>query len=286
MPVIELNPNANDSISDNLSNLFELLESFNISKVMTDSIDINLSNLSFIHPLYSLSLSALINQKRNEGFTVNISNYDSIQCSSYLRVINFPEGIELNQSQLQYYSDRNYLPIVKFPNEETSLNKVLTSVLNLIRNNFSLSRELFNGLYYLISELTDNINQHSIAANGWITAQYYPNKHFIDVCIIDNGIGILNSYKNQGYNIPSHISALENALQGLSAKNSHERGMGIHTSKNMVNKGLSGHFFMCSGNAMVLDNNTNEIPFNWNGVLIFFRISKNISNFNYINFVE
>jgi anti-sigma regulatory factor (Ser/Thr protein kinase) len=286
MPVIELNPSSYDSISDNLSNLFELIQEFSIIDEMTDSIDINLDNLSFIHPLYSLTLSALINQKRNEGYTVNIINFDGIPCSSYLRVINFPNGTELNHSQINYYEGKRYIPIVKFPNEETALNQILTSVTNLIRNNFELSQSLFNGLYYLISELTDNINQHSLTDNGWITAQYYPTKEFIDVCIIDNGIGILNSYRNQGYDIENHNDAIENALQGLSTKDPQERGMGLHTSKNMVNNGLSGNFFMCSGNAMVIDNNINTIPFNWSGVLIFFRMSKNVSNFNYIEFVE
>lgn len=42
----------------------------------------------------------------------------------------------------------------------------------------------------LLSEISDNIVDHSRAEYGWISFQYYPQ-----MCIADAGIGLLQSYK-------------------------------------------------------------------------------------------
>ena len=89
--------------------------------------------------------------------------------------------------------------IIKFPasnSEEdiTTRDAILSEVTDLIRTNFNVNQELFNGIYYLIAELTDNISQHSEVEKGWITSQFFPQKEFIDLCIADTGMGIYNSY--------------------------------------------------------------------------------------------
>lgn len=286
MPDIILQPNNNDRFGDNLRNLFNLLEQLNEIPIDSNTINIQFNDLRFIHPLYALALSSLITKKRNEGIRVNIQDFHEITCSQYLNIIHFPNGIELNDRQIRRYQRKTYIPIVKFPAGYDGVqNQIISHVTNLIENNFDLDTELYRGLYWLISELTDNVIEHSHMEYGWITAQYFPNKHFIDVCIIDTGIGVLNSYIQQEYEISTHYEALENALQGLSAKDSDERGRGIISSKSVVMNGLQGTFFMYTGNAMVINNDMTNTPFNWDGVLVFFRINQNVENFSLYNYV-
>lgn len=290
---ITLNPSNSDDIRDIIRNIIEFMNGLVSCKETAEQINLSFQNLDFIHPLYSLALSAKLNQLESEGYRTNLVNLSELRCADYLKIIQFPHGMEVtNPSTLNKYQNKNYLPIIKFPasnNEEdiTTRDAILSEITDLIRTNFNVTQELFNGIYYLIAELTDNINQHSEVENGWITSQFFPQKEFIDVCIADTGMGIYNTYMRQGYQfVTSHQQALENALNGLSAKGENERGRGIITSQNMIRQGLKGTFIMFSGNAMVLNNDILNIPMEWDGVLIFFRIKRNISEFNYVNYIE
>src|SRR5574344_3058492 len=97
----------------------------------------------------------------------------------------------------------------------------------------------------------DNITQHSESGCRYIFAQEHPKKHFVDICIADNGITLLGSYKKNGdFDIATDIEAMQAANRGISTKNLPEaetRGYGIITSKRMLTEGLDGNFIMISG---------------------------------------
>lgn len=55
-------------------------------------------------------------------------------------------------------------------------------------------------LMYLFSELTNNIYNHTpfeeeLASNGYTYAQEYPNEKKLDICILDDGIGIPGRFR-------------------------------------------------------------------------------------------
>ena len=51
-----------------------------------------------------------------------------------------------------------------------------------------------NAILYPISELVGNIFEHSGKDAGWIFAQHYPKKRLLDICIVDTGRGVAQSY--------------------------------------------------------------------------------------------
>jgi len=54
---------------------------------------------------------------------------------------------------------------------------------------------------------------------GWIMFQNYQLKGYLDICIVDNGLGLLGSYQQSGmFQIIDHQMAIERALNGLSTK--------------------------------------------------------------------
>ena len=104
------------------------------------------------------------------------------------------------------------------------------------------------GFKYMIGESVDNIIEHSRSERGYIFAQAYPKNQYIDICIADNGITLLGSYRTLKNNaINTDIEAMQAATKGQSTKNLPEaenRGYGIITSKKMLVEGLNGSYVM------------------------------------------
>lgn len=148
---------------------------------------------------------------------------------------------------------------------------------------------------YLISEAMDNIVEHSGVSNGWIMVQNFPQKGFLDVCIIDTGLGLLGSYQKFNFpDIETDDQAIYQAVNGNSTKQlAVTRGYGIDTSRKMLVDGLKGKYFLFSGAAFYIYTGEIEqiIPLerinNWNGTVLALRIPQSVPiGFDYIKYLE
>jgi len=137
---------------------------------------------------------------------------------------------------------------------------------------------------YLISEITDNIVEHSGKDRGWILTQYYKNTKYLDICIIDTGKTILGSYKAHNFTFKDDAQALQSALEGISTK-SNERGTGIRTSKTISLLGLKGDFAIYSGYALYYKDKIVNLPVPWTGTFVAMRIKEGIQNFSIYSYV-
>jgi anti-sigma regulatory factor (Ser/Thr protein kinase) len=157
-----------------------------------------------------------------------------------------------------------------------------------------------SSLSYLISELLDNIYEHSQSPNGYVFSQYLEKEGVINLCIADTGINIAGSFKKAGLCQQeidgNEAEALKLANEGYSTKNRPEaenRGYGISTSKAMLVTGMKGGFFMLSGGAFHrYENGANDYIdlgniFRWKGTVILMRIPVVLpKGFNYIDYLE
>lgn len=258
-------------------------------------ITFDLKNITFVHPVFILSMVAYMDYLTEKGYAVVFSNVRIDSIGAYLKTIYFPEGLKPDnfinwEGALDNYSRKNYLPILNFPasqkSKETEIREnVLTKVSNLLKKNLQLNASYMDGITYLISEITDNVVDHSGAERCWLAAQYYPSKEYLDSCIIDTGKTILGSYLERGYKqVSNDQQAIESAISGLSTKDK-ERGHGIPTSHAMIVNGLRGKFGLISGEAALFNNKLVQFPVKWNGTILTLRIPKGVTNFNYIHFV-
>ena len=115
-------------------------------------------------------------------------------------------------------------------------------------------------------------------------AQFYPSNKYLDICILDNGLTLMGSYKKHKYNVKNDLEAVSKAHSGLSTKNK-ERGRGIPTSYDMIIKGLKGEFCLMSGNGLILNNKLIEMPVSYNGTVIAIRIPSKKKNFIYSKYI-
>lgn len=293
--VIETNISAQNNIFECLSAVFDMIH--RIQETEDKEILLDLSKVTATSPAFSLPLSVfLASSEKTLGF----------QLSKEMENVYFSEGIQAGKmrlssfrAQMQAYTSMDYLPIVVFPTshaEEDLKDSIQSIVENVLIEQIDNTRNVASGLRYVIGECVDNITQHAKSEWGYIAAATNKEKRYIDICIADQGITLLGSYKeNNDMDIITDMEALKAANRGISTKNlpnAENRGYGIITSKKMLTDGLGGLFIMMSGSAMLIKSeNLNEyveLPENLSckGTIVICHMPFDNKDFNYINYVE
>lgn len=273
---------------------FELL--VNLISANLDKGYFDFSGIDWITPQKSVYLTSILHHNVEELCNLKTRN-------SYLERIMFPYGLFINKEEkldklFDSYSKKNYLPILKLKVDTSSANNelrnyVISKFINHLSVQLQLKSNYTTGIRYIISELFDNIFEHSESEFVFLTFQNYPVLKKLEICIADKGIGVLETYKKNiknlerdFSNINSHTEALYSAFAGVSTK-SIERGFGIHTSRNMISEGFKGYALYQSGNALAINDTIVESNCYISGVIFAMIIpydntNENFSIYNYL----
>lgn len=286
-----------DRLLDGLTPVVRIMLQIEESQV-EEPVTIDFSQTSFISPVFALSFIIYISRcKRNVSFC-NVPDY--------IEIIGLNNGgirpDQMRQTEflalLEKYALKTYIPIINFSaNRNSDAKEVISSIAeNIIIRQLNIQPNVANGLKYMIDETLDNITEHSESDRGYIFAQAYPKKGFLDVCIADRGVTLLGSYqKLPGNEIASDSEAIKAANRGLSSKNlpdAENRGFGIKTSKQMLINGLGGQYLMMSGSSLYVKSPNFDSFYSmppslrWNGTIVALRIPYHAPSFNYINYIE
>jgi hypothetical protein len=227
--------------------------------------------------------------------------------NDYFKIIRFDKGLRADafsedelKKQMDIFAAQTFIPMIDFPatrNKNDIRNAILDIVETILVKQLNIRGQIRTALSYILAETIDNITEHSCSDRGYIFAQYYPDKHYIDICIADNGITLLGSYvKNNCHDIIDDLDALKNACTGKSTKNrpdAENRGYGITTSKRMLVEGLNGMFFLFSGAAFHFMNKEGQsfvkLPktIRWDGTIVALRIPYDEKkDFNYSQYIK
>jgi len=220
-----------------------------------DSVLWDFSEVTFLHPFFLAPLAIYKNTSDKRIECVNIP----LRLQAYLNSICFDRMLHFDKETrkdivdvFERYLDKPHIPLCSF--SMTDINKdIIGSVVHrIILSQAKMGRGGSSPLSYLISELFDNIYEHSCSTNGYVFSQYSESMRAIDLCIADTGINIFNSFKNaaicQKEIDNKEAEALKLANEGYSTKNRPEaenRGYGLSTSKEMLVVGMKGHSSCC-----------------------------------------
>lgn len=293
MATIYLPERFSDNFGDAINAIFELLVKIN-ELDQHEEVILDYTHAKFTHPFFSLAVPLIIKQLVSNEKHIKLNSSFLIQgVSTYMRTIHFPNGLNPEKikdrnytKHLSVYENKSYIPIITFPvgeskDSEHIRNEFLSAVNKLLINICKISGNVLGALMYLIDEAVNNVLHHSYDDFGYIHAQYYESKGFIDIVIADTGRTFLESYMNseRHQQVTNHEEAMKAALAGLSTKsNNIDRGYGISTSKEMLTKGLNGKYFLFSGNVLNIHTsernnvvNLNDKIF-WQGMFLCLRI--------------
>lgn len=267
-----------ESLINPTKNLFSILN-------QSDKL-IDLSNIKWLYPIEILPLAALISEN-NLRYQYPLDT----KCKEYLKYFKFPKG-------LQKYTKNSFycLPIYNFSASMKNISslqtksEIISNLIDVFAKNIGSPKGAINALSLAIDEIISNIEDHSEALRGWIHGQHYPNKKFLDVCILDRGITIKGCYQKNGRKIFEDKDALIKALQGESSKPEKIRGTGLRTFIEIILGAFGGEVIIISGNAIFYSSKKTKpiiknLSIRWQGTIIAFRIPKMTKNIDYTKYI-
>lgn len=140
--------------------------------------------------------------------------------------------------------------------------------------------DLQDTLSYSLREIFRNVLEHSKAKQLWYAAQYWPEKDTVELCILDEGIGVRESLaKNPHITVHHDHDAIRLALlpgiSGIAFKGARQEsdpwrnsGYGLFMTSQLC--GYGGSFMICSGTqGLVLDSGRQSVyPINFPGTAL------------------
>ena len=246
---------------------------------------IDVSKLRYTTPLTLLPLCAYI-YNLLEGSAPKVKS-DSKSKSRILSKIGFPYGVDLTEkpelneyipiSHSEIFTEKNKEPLRTVEDLSQLFKNLLISHLEL-RDEHSKNYE--PTITYYLSEICDNVHQHSQARSLWVFGRFWKSRGELELCILDDGIGIKRSYDCSGFGTSNHVDAIRNAIEGVSTKGK-DRGYGIGTTIKLITQepNLAGQVCLISGNGCYLGQygktpQLGVIPFQWNGVIFCLRLKR------------
>ena len=280
---------TNDNFGPQIIELHRVLKELNDHSTCRHFI-FDFRNISFAMPIFLSGITAISERLKTTGCKIELQNcsqryFDRVCLCNAFR----PEDHQDWKQILESHQGKTYLPIIDLSNSSNRQaidikNQSLSSLSDIITERVELDIDHKMALKYFISEITDNATDHSRTDRTFIFAQYYKLREYIDLCIIDNGIGIRGSYDLASIPVNNDMEAIQKAVAGISTKGK-ERGYGIHTTMNAVVQGLGGKFALYSGLALLTNTTMNETQQPWQGTFLALRIPKRTQGFRLYDYI-
>ncbi|HAC16824.1 MAG TPA: hypothetical protein DCE78_12900 [Bacteroidetes bacterium] len=279
---------------DNIRHLVSVIEMLN----KTTNSQIHISSSGFATPFQVIPLACFLNLKKL-SYQINDQQSD---LASYLNTIKFPQGVNLRAVTIG--SSGNYLPIGRIHGSkrqgevrDENYKQIEDQYRELVLNCFPTVRDtLSNAIAFFLSELIENAKDHSEANNFYVFAQYWPLLKQIELCMMDDGIGLRGSLAKRYAQITSDEIAVREVIQRqLSVRISEFEalpGTGLaNTIRIVSNNELSSTFTIISGNygfssvnknSRWIDLKETSLP----GTLINIRIVEPNSRLNIFDYIQ
>jgi len=221
---------SNDDVLSHITATLKIINIMEDTFNQGEKIKLDLSQIDWILPCAALLISSKINELISKGGEVAYISPENIKVKKYLLDVGFPLG-----SKTEGYT---YIPINHIQrdsqNNTGQMNKEANDLLNKIRSKIPIN--FGQSIIYIIGELADNIDQHSNFSFASVMAQYYPNKNYLDICFIDNGMTIPWVFEVNRISFNSDSDAINQALQGKVSTKKDEglRAFGLKSCKKLV----------------------------------------------------
>ena len=136
-------------------------------------------------------------------------------------------------------------PVVIIPQEKEEADNAFQKLSRLHHNdqNACGGGQAFK---YIISELIDNVYQHSRFTRAYAMVNKDSSEGFIDLCILDNGITIPKNIFGYGLIFEKEFESIIEVINGLSTKPEAGRGMGLGSTIRILLDGLRSEVFLVS----------------------------------------
>ena len=276
----------NDNILKNLHSTLNVLSKMDKEFEKDKSISLDFSKVKWIIPCSVILISNKIVSMFERGAKViTYKPSEKEEVRKHMEAIGFPLGAKEDGN--------SFVAIKHFTNDanpkqiNTKMNELLDSIQNKIPIEFGSS------IMYILSELSDNIDDHSKFKSASLMAQFFPKKKNVDIAVFDDGITIPGSYENTQTVFASDSDAIKKAVfDGLSTKNEDFRGYGLRTCRKLSTEGLDGELHIISRKGILLIKSGEDPQFHdlkensLDGTFLYIRLKQPKDKINIIPYVD
>lgn len=214
-----------------------------------ERIDFDFSEIHSISPFLACFIAKLLQESsvRGQAGIVSLPEHDPARLQFH--------QMELDKFLTERIANRNgHVPTVPIQQITSSNRSVVDKLLELVKDQIELPGGIAESLWFTFKELLMNVTQHSNVQYGnYVCANSIPTKHLIRVCVLDSGIGILNSLRrNPKYeNLDNDIDAIRRSLEyGITSFKDTERGLGLDNLMQLI-RSNKGEMQIVSGKGMI-----------------------------------
>lgn len=257
-----------------LENLIQMMQPLYASQDRQISIKINLKKYNDLTHL--LCIVSLVKSLQKKGKDVIIECRNDI---GYLQRINFFKelGVDSEEFFQRHNASGRFLEVSHIT-KENALDTV-NKIIKILEEQTESSTGVIECLSFCLWEVVDNIDIHAKSPiGGYTVAQYYPQKKFIEIIIVDTGRGIHSSLtKNPEYKDLSEEEAISKSIEQETTSGD-GRGNGLYYTVEYI-KENNGEFILYSGNYKLELKNGNMRTKggpHWQGTLICIKINTDI----------
>ena len=252
-------------LGDKMLNL-DLLSNSGYEKITFD-----LSKLKFVTPsglCYLIaSIQTLTNIIGKENFEIIMPNNNST--NNYLTRMNFLETLGLKDDNYINKNDcsNRLIELQKISMTDRCDWQITENLTNVLESQLPVNNQgILKAVSYAIGEIVDNTLRHSQSPiGGYICAQTYPNKNKLEICIIDCGIGIVESLKVENDVHKEKISKFKSDSEFI--QYSIEKGVTSITQQKFGETGHSGEGLFFTSE-FIKENNGRMKVISDNGMLL------------------
>lgn len=254
----------------------------------SENVTLDLSNAKFTIPAFLSPVAVSLRSLQSSGTNVNVKS--SGDTGRYIQEIGFPEG---QVRPTKSHDTALPLCLLNTDTDEDAVEIVGSKIYDLLSSHLpGQPTGVIEGIQVTISEIIDNVDQHSLCKQGTLLVQYYPHKDSLDICVADNGLSIPGSYDRYDIEFEDDYDALEKALSGVSTKkeSGFERGFGLQTATKIVCDGLNGTILLSSGEASLLKKRSGDPSsvlrtYSWPGTVFAARLNLPDEKFTWSKYV-
>lgn len=164
---------------------------------ISEDIFIDLTGNSFLQ-IGTIAILAMISHKaRQLGKNSRGTYLENSALGNYLKRMDFfdAQGISKEESFTRYPSMDNFLEITPIRNEDNN-NELPSRLRSVVSRHAGIHESLIDALDYSFGEVIDNVENHARSeVGGYVAAQYYPKGKYVEFCVVDGGVGIVESLR-------------------------------------------------------------------------------------------
>lgn len=244
---IKINLPNNSNIKENIFSLIKIINEMNSCK--ENKITLDFSEVSWMPPCCIILLSNKVLELKQKGIEFEWIPSEKEKVTEHMKKLGFPLGTKIDGS--------SYVPITHVLKDNSDRKKLGREISNLLNKIIEKIPNNITGVSYILSELSDNIEDHSKYTCASIMAQYFPIKKEVEILVFDDGLSIPGVFSKNKLTFNEDYKAIEKALSGEIStpkifQNEIGRGYGLRTCKSLSTEDFKGELYVFSRKGSVI----------------------------------